>query len=121
MSITGGYVYIKPTQYPHGACRHPTCSTELFFVVTERGRRMPIDAATAHCANNAEPCDHLFSEHPEGGICAGDGCGCTGFHLDQDYNGFKHVSHWGTCKDPKRFSGRGGKSSRRTPKAGERR
>jgi hypothetical protein len=82
----------------------------MFFVLTARGMRMPIDADTARCSNNDPACDHQFVAHDEEG-CTVDGCRCLVFHLEDDYNGFKHHSHfvpfsadtpWG-CKDPGRF------------------
>ena len=110
----------RPTEDPHARCRHPDCATDLFFVITEKGKRMPVDADSARCSNDQDGCEHEFHEHggEHGAECNHDGCLCPVFELAEDYNPRKHKSHFGTCKDPKRFSGRGGNSKRRATKGG---
>ena len=93
---------IRKTE-PDKTCPGRGCGADLFFVTTERGKIMPIDAETAPCAFDG--CGHPWPMHEEI-VCDGDGCGPHDFRLELGYNAETMVSHFTTCPEPGSFSRR---------------
>lgn len=98
-----------------GECRETRCRAPLFWLLTAKGSRMPIDAGSARCGaclhphaegegvrNLAMPCDVVIIE-THSGEPYNRLCGCATFVHQPIYSPSFHVAHWGTCKVPRKF------------------
>ncbi len=78
-------------------CKQKACGAKIVFVMTSKGRQMPVDLNTCKCA----ACGHPYSTHVPG-FSASSGP-CAVFRLAQVYDMGLMVSHFSTCQNAQQF------------------
>lgn len=78
-------------------CKERVCGMKIVFVLTTKGRQMPVDLMTCKCA----ACGHPYSDHKP--LTANVSGPCAQFRLAQVYDMGLMVPHFSTCQNAKRF------------------
>lgn len=84
-------------------CKSPDCAARIIWAMNpETGKKVPLDAAPTPSDDRLvlRPTHHYVLEP------GGETCRKVTWEEWQDHSIEVRISHWRTCRDPKRFSGR---------------